>query len=217
MVSMRLSEAANYLLESLSPFMKKHGFKLNKRSREFIREMDDTKYIFDLFFYKKEDYISVKPEIRIKVEAIEQLYRTITIQENRPHYTLGNHLFEIVRYMDTGNETERGEISNWLIEDKEDLDKLTKIIPEYFEESILLYFNKNGSVARVDELLNKSPREMTIHNWLYPLRANIAIIAAKLNSNPKFNELLAIYDKETLEAEESYRKEFEKLREVLSS
>ncbi len=215
-MSLKVVDVSKILLESLIPFMEKHGFRLNKRNKEFNREIGDTKQILDLFFYKKADHITIKPEVRIKVKSIDTVYRSITDMENRPYYTLGNHLFEIVRYMDTGNETERGELSNWLVEDEGDVWQLVEVIPKYFEESILPYFEENSSLARVDELLNKSPRDMSIHNWLYPLRANVALIAAKLNDNPKYDELVTIYDEETQEAEESYREEFIKLKEVLA-
>ena len=56
---------------------------------------------------------------------------------------------------------------------------------------------------------------MSIHNYIYPLRANIGIIAAKLNNNPNFNDLIKIYEKELDEAEENYKNEFFKLISIL--
>lgn len=215
MLAMKVSEVSKLLLESLVPVMERHGFKLNKRDKEFTRKIGESSQIFDLFFYKKTGHISIKPEVRIKIESIDKVYKSITTIENRPYCALGNHLFEIVRYLETGNETDRGELSNWLVEDEEDVQKLIEVIPEYLEESILPYFEENSSLDRVDILLNKSPRDMSVHNWLYPLRANVGIIAAKLNNNPKYGELLTVYDEETLEAEETYRAEFLKLKEVL--
>lgn len=58
---------------------------------------------------------------------------------------------------------------------------------------------------------------MCVHNYLYPLRANIAIIAAKLNKNPQYDELVAVYEKELLDAEENYKKEFYKIIDVLKN
>lgn len=216
---MKVSEVSNKLFDLINPVFEERGFSLNRQKKQFTRKDNGAIQLFDLFFYKKSDHITIKPEIRIKMDEIEKIYRSITSIESRPYRTLGNHLFEIVRYIDDGVEIDDGEGSlyDWLVEDEESVQKLAQVIPEYFKETILLYFEENSSVARVDELLNKFPREVSIHNPMYPLQANIAIIAAKLNDNPKYDELVAIYDEETQEAEESYREEFIKLKEVLAS
>jgi hypothetical protein len=104
-----------------------------------------------------------------------------------------------------------GSLNNWLIEDKSDVKKLIEVIPHYLKETILPYFEQNSSIESVDKLLNKYPREISIHNSLYPLRANLAIIAARLNNNPKYNDLLNIYQEELEEADITYKEDFEKL------
>ncbi len=58
---------------------------------------------------------------------------------------------------------------------------------------------------------------MCVHNEMYPLRANIAIIAAKLNNNPQYDELVKTYEKELVDAEENYKIEFYKIIEVLKN
>jgi hypothetical protein len=95
---MKISEVSKELIESINPVFEKHGFLLNKKNREFKRKVGDFVQIFDLFFYKKSKYISIKPEIRIKSVEIERIYKSNTYIEGRPYTTLGNHLFEIIRY-----------------------------------------------------------------------------------------------------------------------
>ena len=166
------------------------------------------------FFIKEGNNVKIRPQIRIKIKPIENVYHSISSRGDI-YATLGSDLFEILRYMDNGEETGKGEQYYWIINDDEDIRKLITIIPEYFEETILPYFEKNSSVAKADELLNKYPREISVHNWLYPQRANLAIIAAKLNNNPRSGELLKIYEEELEEAEESFKEEFKKLRKLL--
>lgn len=213
----KVKEVANTILDGIKPSFEKYGFVLNKSKREFKRSITDCVQIFDMVFDKESNYITARPEVRIKILSIEKIYRSATSMPNRPYLTLGNHLFDILRYVDDGEELGNREkaVSDWLIEGQKNVDKLIQVIPEYLEETILPYFDQNSSIKRVDELLNKYPRELSIHNRLYPLRANIAIIAAKLNKNPHYNELVQIYEEELAEAEETYKEEFYKLKDIL--
>ena len=215
----KVKEIADTILDGIKPSFEKYGFVLNKSNREFKRSIKDCVQIFDMVFDKKSDYITVRPEIRIRILSIEKIYRSITSLPNRPYRTLGNHLFDILRYIDDGEELGDREkaVPDWLIEGQKNVDKLIQVIPQYLEETILPYFDENCSIKRVDELLNKYPRELSIHNRLYPLRANIAIIAARLNKNPHYNELVQIYEDELTEAEETYKEEFYKLKDLLKN
>ena len=209
---MKVSEVSNNILIEVAPKLKHHGFALFKKGREFKRKIGYTTQIFDLFFYKKKDCIIIKPEIRIKIKPIEDIYKAASNIKARPFFTLGNHLMEILRYIDKGEEIGREKRGNWLVEDAEDAQNLIKIIPEYFEEAIIPYFNENSSIARVDEILNKYPKEISIHNWLYPLRACIGIIAAKLNKNSDYEQLLVIYESALEKADKTYKDDFSNIK-----
>lgn len=216
-MKMNIKDVSNELLSRINDSFRDFDFILNKGQSEFKRNVNNCTQIVDLFFYKKAQFITIKPEIRIKEHQIEKIYRSVSQIKDRPYLTLGNHLFEIIKYIDDGIEIDKSEeeTQDWLIEDGNDINKLVEIIPKYLKETILPYFDQNSSISRVDELLNKYPRELSIHNVMYPLRANIAIIAAKLNQNPKFDDLVEIYDEELLDAEETYREEFVRLKREL--
>jgi hypothetical protein len=214
-MELNINNSANLILEGIRPIFESNGFSLNKKHRQFNRDTKNSIQIFDLFFFKNGANIKIRPEIRIKIKKIDEIYRSITLIDSRPYLTLGNHLFEIIRYFDTGEETGKKISYDWLIENEDDIKKIIEIIPEYLLETILPYFEENSTVERVDYLLNKYPQELSIHNYLYPLRANIAIIAAKLSTNNKFSKLLEIYEAEIQEAEENYKLEFYKLKELL--
>lgn len=214
---MNIKDVSDELLSQIHDSFKEFDFVLNKGQSEFKRNANNCTQIVDLFFYKRNKIITIQPEIRIKEHHIEKIYQTISQIKDRPYLTLGNHLFKIVKYIDNAIEIDESEeeTKDWLVEDDNDISKLVEVIPKYLKQTILPYFDQNSSVPRVDELLNKYPRELSIHNVMYPLRANIAIIAAKLNHNPKFDELLEIYDEELLDAEETYREEFLRLKREL--
>lgn len=216
-MKMNIRDVSDELLSQIYDSFKEFDFVLNKGQSEFKRNINNCTQIVDLFFYKEDKIITIRPEIRIKEHNIENVYKKISEIKGRPYLTIGNHLFEIAKYIDYGIEINNSEeeTRDWLVKDNTNIIKLVEVIPKYLKETILPYFDQNSSISRVDELLNKYPRELSIHNVIYPLRANIAIIAAKLNQNPKFDELLEIYDEELYEAEETYKEEFLKLKREL--
>lgn len=209
---MNITTIASKLFEGIKHSFDNQGFKFIKKGKMFVRKIDNAEQIVDFYFFKNQNSIKIKPEVRIKIREIDEVYRSIALIENRPFLILGNHLFEIVRYCETGEEIGKKNLYDWLIEDEDDINKLIQIIPEYLEEFIIPYFEENNTISRVDYLLNKYPRDLSIHNYLYPLRVNIAIIAARLNKNPAYKTLISIYDEEMANAEENYKKEFEKLK-----
>lgn len=215
---MKVNEIAQQISEGVLDSFQKHGFKYRKTQSEFVRKTKYVEQIFSLLYTKEHDgTITIKPELIIHIHDIEIIYKSIAQIKYRPYLTLGNDFSEIRDF--DGNEAnfKKKPTKYWLIEDNDDVEHLIKIIPEYLEEDILPYFDSNSSVSRVDELLNKYPEKMCVHNYSYPLRANIAIIAAKLNHNPRYEELVNIYEKELEDAEENYKIEFYRLKELLAS
>ena len=202
------------VFENITPVFEKKGFVLNKTNNSYIRKENQVHQIVDFICYSKRDYIAIEPRIRIKIKEIEKIYKSISKIKERPYCSLGNHLFMILKYIDEGIEIESGSAGDWLVKDASSIQKLIKIIPEYLIETIIPYFNENSSIDKVDYLLNKYPRELSIHNPLYPLRVNITIIAAKLNKNSNYPNLVNIYKEEMQNAEQNYKQEFLKLLEI---
>jgi hypothetical protein len=198
--------------ESLIGFFESNGFKFLKRSKCFSKKNDVVEQIFNLNTYQKKTHIEIKPEILIKIKDIEDIYRKCSSIPGRPYCTLGNNLFKLL-----DNNTDFDIRGNWIVKDNNNLDYLIKIIPEYASEVIFPYFDKNSSIKRVDELLNTTPETQSIHNELYPLRANIGIIAAKLNKNKLLNYLIKVYESRILNAEETYKQEFFEIKKIILS
>ena len=65
----------NNLLDSLIPVFSKYGFQINKKESAFKRVSKDSIQIFDFFIYKKNNQITIKSFIKIKITKIEDLYR----------------------------------------------------------------------------------------------------------------------------------------------
>lgn len=216
--TMKINEIAQQISDGVLESFQKYGFKYRKAQREFVRKIKEADHIFSLMYTKKNDgTITIKPELIIQVKEIEAIYKSIAQIKGTPYLTLGNHLLTIRDYDGDDLNYKKKPTKEWLIENQEDINHLIKIIPEYLEEYILPYFDSNSSVSRVDELLNKYPEKMCVHNYMYPTRANIAIIAAKLNENPRYEELVNIYEERMVNAEENSKIEFYKLKGLLAS
>ena len=211
----KLKEVSLRLTENLNPIFEEQGFQLKKSEKyHFIRKEEGNAHIFDLSFYNKSKGILIKPELRIKNKEIEDIYKANTEIKGRPYKTLGNHLLEIARYIDHGEETGNTNAGQrWIVQNDEHLEKLISVIPDYLFEIMLPYFDSCSSVSKVDELLNKHPTELSVHHYLFPSRANVAIIAAKLNNNPNYTDLVDIYDERMKNSDTLFLDEYNSIKE----
>lgn len=211
---MKIKDVYPLLVQGIDNEIKKYGFEFKKNDKTFKRRTNNFIQIFDLLLTKTTEGITVEPNIRIKSKEIEDIYHSVAKKE--PQYfdgtsCIGYNLFKIASYYDEGKEIDYDEQEYYLIEEEKDIIILKNVISEKFISYGIRYFDENTSVARIDYLLNKYPREISLHNWLYPLRACLAIIAAKLNNNPRLEELIQIYRKELVDAVYPYNEEFEEL------
>lgn len=204
--------------KGVSERLAKHDFLFNKKEERWERKIGGGIQIFDLLFYVYPKEILINPVFKLKLYLIEDIYHRVTQKEEQYNIgtdTLGNSLGQIIKFYDMGDRRGTGENISYKVENDEDIEILKKVIPERFEEYILPYFSSYSSIEQVDKLLNENPRELSIHNDSYPIRACIALIAAKLVKNPNYAELVKIYEEETREANPVNRNEFEDLVKLL--
>ncbi len=215
---MKVKDVSDKLLNNIYVGIEKHGFKLNKKSRQFTRINDGFKQIFRLLFYKYSDYILIEPVVIVKVKEIEDIYHKVASKAPE-HFdgtkTIGNNLGKIIEVIDEGLVIDTNNKIKYLVENEQDVEILINVLIEKFENYALPYFNKNNSIHHIDEILNAYPSKISIHNSLYPMRACIAIIAAKLNNNPQYDELVSIYKEGLINVADFYKPEFPKLVELL--
>ena len=216
---MHINEVKRKLLEGVGEIISPYGFKFNLKDKSFRKETDNGFIqIFDLIFTKKTDGIYVEPTLRLKSHRIEEIYHKVA-KKNSKYFegtkTLGNNLFKIEKYLIEDINADPDEKQQYLVEENNDIDVLIKVISEKFITYRLKYFEKSSSISSIDLLLNNNPRDISIHNWLYPMRACLGIIAAKLNNNPIYYELKQIYSEEMQEAVSPYKEEFEELLRML--
>jgi hypothetical protein len=216
---MKLKEVENYLMKGMKQDFNKNRFSLNEMENSYYRHIENGLQNFYIIFSKKKYEIFVEPRWSIKLNSILDIYHKVAKKEKKYFkYTsvLENNLGELIEYVDKSNDVGAFKNTQYLIENEDDLSKLLIVIPMQFDKYVLPYFNQNSTIERVDALLNAHPKDLSVHNWLYPLRACIAIIAAKLVNNPNYFELVAIYRQELTDAVPMFKTEFENLVLLLS-
>lgn len=82
------------------------------------------------------------------------------------------------------------------IKTQEDIFEWGKIVRKFYEEYAVPFFEKYNSVDAIDKLLNENPTEKVIYLDDLGWRIIKGLIAAKLNNNPKYNELRNYYKSE---------------------
>lgn len=217
---MVIKDVSVRIFEALKKPLLMHGFIFNKGKKEFKRTTNGAQQIFDLFFHKENDgSIFIEPQIRIKISEIENIYHKVSIEGGKSRdeiFTLGNNFIAIMNYIDKGDDNGEKDINTkYMVENDSDVDVLIKVIPKRFEEYALPYFDSNSTIAEVDKLLNENPRNLSVHNLIYPIRACIGIIAAKLSNNPHFENLVSVYEEELQDANPVNKEEFDQLKRVL--
>jgi hypothetical protein len=75
----------------------------------------------------------------------------------------------------------------------EDIKEWGKIVRKFYEEYAVPFFEKYNSVDTIDKLLNDNPTEKVIYCDDMGWRIIKGLIAAKLNNNPKYNDLRDYY------------------------
>jgi hypothetical protein len=82
------------------------------------------------------------------------------------------------------------------IKSREDINKWGQIAREFYNNYAVPFFQKYSSLDAIDKLLNDNPTEKVIYLDDLGWRIIKGLIAAKLNSNPKYPELRAYYKSE---------------------
>lgn len=204
----------------LNDYLRSFGFNLNKGKNEFKRVDNLAEDIIGLAFFKEDDgSIFLEVRIGVYIIPIENIYKEICLKDFKysiVNYTLGNNIFEVIDFFESG-ESIGGENVNkkFLISTNEDLLILEKVLIKRITQFAFKYFENYSTVECVDKLLNEKPKELSIHNFIYPIRACKAIIAARLNNNPMLSELISIYQEELEEANPINKKQFITLKTYL--
>jgi hypothetical protein len=99
--------------------------------------------------------------------------------------------------LSTGISTYFNELNyRFKIKNQEDIIEWGKIVRRFYEEYAVPFFEKYNSINAIDKLLNDHPTEKVIYLDDLGWRIIKGLISAKLNKNPKYNELRDYYKSE---------------------
>lgn len=209
---MKITEVRNLLINKLEEDLKQDLFTWAKGKQYFVKNDKFKTQIIDLLFTKKGSTIQIEPAVSIKIKEIEDFYKPYysrDIEYFKSIKTIGNNLFKIKKYYDEGLTTDPDEEIYYLVENDNDITSTANALLSLIKNYGYKYFDDTSDIFKVDKLLNSNPTEISIHYWLYPMRAIIAVIAAYKANNPRLMELIEIYKSELQEAEEFYKNEFD--------
>lgn len=122
---------------------------------------------------------------------------------------------QLVQRILNGNEIKKIDTKKYLIERREDVKIVTDQISNDIKKYLLPYFDQHSSIEQIDKILNSNLKNLIVHNFAYPHRAMMGLIAAKLTKNPNYDQIVAVYDEELIPASEDAKKEYESLKILL--
>ena len=100
---MKIRNAEIKLISMIEDEVVRNGFKLNKNNNIFTRNFNATKQIYKFYFYKSQDGVLVEPNVLIKLNSIEKIYRHV--KKEFYYYeqiSIGTSLGKIINHYDDG-------------------------------------------------------------------------------------------------------------------
>ncbi|WP_128331659.1 hypothetical protein [Apibacter sp. HY039] len=214
-MNLKLDHTKNILIDSTKNLLKKEGFVYDQVKEAFIREDSlGNKQIISFFFYNHDTNIQIEIKVELKIKKIEDIYYDSIKCTNIKYEdlkTLSVNIGAIIAYQEN-NLMVGGPNRNkvvYLIENNNDTELLSKVIPKRIEEYILPFFKDNTSIQKVDYLLNSHVKEISPFRFLYPYRSCIGVIAAKLNNSPYLSEIIVSYKERLKNSKGEFQKQFE--------
>lgn len=195
------------------------GFRLNRKEDTFERNRPQGQQILSFIITQAGLNVNVEPWWGIRIDSIIEIYHKITEKDQDAFewtQVFENNLAKLIDYIDNNNETPRTDSPKYLVKSMDEVESLIRTLPVLVEKYVLPYFDANSTVERANILLNSNLRKQVVHNWIYPFRAMMGLIAAKLAHNPDYGQILSVYQEELAEASDSAKNEFEKLKVLLA-
>ena len=205
---MTQKEVLRTVFNSISDDLRMFGFGPSFKYQGFIRKTESAIFFYQLLIYNRtslrtgEKGFLVEPYIWIHIKAIEKYYREITtntiIKEDIDFVTMGNSIAGLLANSD-GLYKNRNRSLDLLIFSEKDILYVAEQLIARFKETALPYCLNNSNIASVDKFANTDPNEYKVHLSNDNYRIIKGLIAAKLNNNPRLQDLIDVYDRQLIE------------------
>jgi len=195
LITFKANEIKEKIAFELRDKLSKDGFIYNKTKNEFKCQKGDYTYIFNLLQTSWSDHHSVDVRLAISQKQIETILENI-IGKLRYKYTFWRDIARIYKSPD-GRQIVNGNLAILLIQDA-DIEAGVDTLEGYYENIAKPYFERYNSLEAIDDILNNPPfQHSPAHvGGNFDDRCMKGLIAARLVGNPKYDELVAIYNEE---------------------
>lgn len=212
----KANEIKEKIALQLEDRLAKDRFVYKKTKNEFKNQIGDYIYMFILEQVSWSDHYSIKVNLAISQNKIEAILEKI-IGKFRHQYTFWQDIARVYKSPD-GRQVVNGNLAILLIQN-EDIDAAVETLERYYENIAKPYFERYNSLEAIDNIMNNPPFEhcpADVGNG-FDGRCMKGLIVARLVNNPKYDDLVAIYDEEikgTMNAKSI--ENYYKVREYLS-
>lgn len=213
------------IIDLISNEMISLGFETSYKEQGFIKKTSDAIFIYQLLIYDRTNIQTgqkgflIEPYIWLGLREIEKYYKEITLntelKRDIDFITIGNSIASLLANPG-GIYKVRNQSLDLFVFEEQNIIYVARQVLQKFKEVALPYILNNANLNSIDLIINSNPDEYKVHTRNDNYRIIKGLIAAKLNKNPNFKELIGIYDKQ-IEERDMYniRNEISRLKSIL--
>ncbi|MBN8667468.1 MAG: hypothetical protein J0M30_08180 [Chitinophagales bacterium] len=182
--------------------LNKHGFSYKKSINGFFKKENGNEFLY--IIEEAPFFLQIEPDFRILLKSVENFKRIAW-----------GKLYD--KFASVGS-TKRSLLSKQRVEEchsntdtKEAVLSAVKKEVEFYESFVNNDFIQYSDIGFLDGLLNSNPDRFNVTTYNPIHTAFLAIIVAKLNFNPNFDNLIPIYREVVNSFNKNYNEEFELL------
>lgn len=214
---MKAQEVKDNIAAGLTSKMILEGFTYKKSSNEYKRINGDYTYFFRIEQLLWSDHYSIMVHLEISQKKIEAIVEKI-LGKQRHKFTMGAEIGRIKLSPD-GRKIVNGDLGFILLFEA-DIDAAIETLYEYYTDIAKPYFSKYSALTAIDDIFNNEPFEYCpahVGGMFYE-RCLKGLIVAKLADNPRYGELVTIYDEEIKETfNDDFIAAYSKVRDYLAT
>ena len=214
-MAVKAQEVKDRISASLTLQLITEGFTYKKSTNEYKRTDGDYTYFFRIEQVLWSDHYSINVHLEISHKKVETIVENI-LGKQRHKFTIGNTIDRIKASPD-GRVVVNGDLG-FVILFEGDIEAAIETLYEYYTNIAKPYFKKYSSLAALDDIINNEPFEhcpAQVGGMFYE-RCLKGLIVAKLVDNPRYGELVAIYNEEIKETfNEEFITAYQKVRDYL--
>jgi hypothetical protein len=212
----KAQEVKDSITAGLTLRMITEGFTYKKSTNEYKHTSGDYTYFFRIEQLLWSDHYSIKVDLEISQKQIEAIVEKI-LGKKRHKFTMGAEIGRIKLSPD-GRKIVNGSLGFILLFEG-DIEAAIETLHEYYTDIAKHYFSRYRTLTAIDDIMNNEPFEhCPAHvGGMFYERCIKGLIVAKLVDNPRYDELVAVYDEEIKATfNEEFIADYKKVRDYLA-